>query len=161
MKDLTKMLTMQKNKGELSKEAIQAKKDVLQELMDLAHGMLSDKVKGGMDEVRKVTVAAPDKAGLKEGLQKASEIIDQTELSDDQDDNEEDNEAEESEAMMEPLEKAKEEIKAEEVQEKIHEEPKDMKEEPKAVKMDEEEEESPFMLKAKKMKQLMSMLSED
>lgn len=76
MKDLEKLLMKKADKQELSKPAIQAKMDVLKELFELSQKLLGEKVKGGMDEMKKVTVMAPDKEGLKEGLDKAKEIAD-------------------------------------------------------------------------------------
>jgi hypothetical protein len=74
MKNLEKMLTQKSSKGEMSPEAIQAKMDVLKELMESCKAKLGDNVKSGMDEMQKVTVAAPDKEALALGLDKAKEL---------------------------------------------------------------------------------------
>lgn len=68
------MLTQKKDKSEMSKEEIQAKMDVLQELMDMCKDKMGQSVKSGMDEMNKVTVAAPDKESLALGLDKAKQI---------------------------------------------------------------------------------------
>lgn len=54
-----------------------AKLKVLKHLKDMASQMMGDDLKGGMDGMKKVTVAAPDEAGLKEGLDKAKEVVGQ------------------------------------------------------------------------------------
>lgn len=82
MKDLEKILMKKKESGKLSDEEAQAKMDVLQELMEMAHQAMGSKVKNGMDEMKKVSVMAPDKEGLEEGLEKAQELVEKPELSD-------------------------------------------------------------------------------
>lgn len=106
MKDLEKMLMSKKDKGEMSKEDIQAKMDVLMELMQMAREAMGSKVKSGMDEMNKVSVMAPDKEGLEEGLDKAKELMQSPML-------------EESEEEMEenPEEKKMEEPSMEEMKE--------------------------------------------
>src|SRR5271168_2067344 len=54
-----------------------AKLKVLKHLKDMASGMMGDDVKGGMEGLKKVTVAAPDTQGLKHGLDKAKEVVGQ------------------------------------------------------------------------------------
>lgn len=61
-------------KKSMSKMDIEAKMDVLKELHDMCSEKLKEKVKGGMDEMKQVTVAAPDAEGLEEGLEMAAEI---------------------------------------------------------------------------------------
>lgn len=61
-------------KKDMSKMDVQAKMDVLKELYDMCSAKLGDKVKGGLDEMKQVTVAAPDAEGLEEGLEMASEL---------------------------------------------------------------------------------------
>lgn len=68
------MLMQKKDKSNMSKEEIQAKMDVLQELMDMCKDKMGQSVKSGMDEMNKVTVAAPDKESLAMGLDKAKDI---------------------------------------------------------------------------------------
>jgi len=48
------------------------KMSALSELRDMASSMMG----GDMDELKKVTVAAKDKKGLKKGLEKAKQILD-------------------------------------------------------------------------------------
>lgn len=74
MKDIKEMMTAMSNKDKetsLSKQEIQAKIDVLKELLDMASHKAGEDVIGGL---KKVTVAAPDKAGLEKGLDKAKEL---------------------------------------------------------------------------------------
>ncbi len=73
MKDLEKLMA-KKPEGKMDKHAMQAKMDVIQELLDMAHEAMAGKVKGGMDEMQKVSVMAPDKESLSEGLELAQEI---------------------------------------------------------------------------------------
>lgn len=80
MKNLEDMLTKKSDKSEMSKEEIQAKMEVLQELMDMCKDKMGETVKSGMDEIhspkemQKVTVAAPDSESLALGLDKAKDI---------------------------------------------------------------------------------------
>lgn len=74
MKNLEQMLMQKKDKSEMSKEEIQAKMEVLQELMDMCKDKMGSSVKSGMDEMQKVTVAAPDTESLAAGLEKAKEL---------------------------------------------------------------------------------------
>lgn len=61
-------------KKDMSKMDIQAKMDVLKELYDMCSDSLKNKVKGGMDEMKQVTVAAPDSESLEEGLEMAADL---------------------------------------------------------------------------------------
>jgi hypothetical protein len=73
---MEKMLMAKKGKqGEMSKEDVQAKMDVLHELLQMAHNAMGGKVKSGMDEMQKVSVMAPDQKGIKEGLAKAAGMM--------------------------------------------------------------------------------------
>jgi hypothetical protein len=64
---------MEKKKGKkLSENEIAAKSSVLKDLSDTASDMMKDKLSG----LKKVTVAAPDKDKLKEGLKLAEKITD-------------------------------------------------------------------------------------
>lgn len=74
MKNIEEMLMQKKDKSSMSKEEIQAKMEVLQELMDMCKDKMGQSVKSGMDEMNKVTVAAPDKESLAMGLDKAKMI---------------------------------------------------------------------------------------
>ena len=78
MKDLEKMLMSKKDKSKMSEQEVQAKMDVLMELMEMAKEALGSKVKSGMDEMQKVSVSAPDKEGLEEGLEKAQELVEKS-----------------------------------------------------------------------------------
>jgi hypothetical protein len=73
MKDMKKLLGDDSSPGDDMKN--NAKLKVLKHLKDMASKMMGDDVKGGMEGLKKVTVAAPDKAGLKLGLDKAKELI--------------------------------------------------------------------------------------
>lgn len=69
---LEEMLAMGKKKGgKMLPAEKEAKMSVLKEISDLASGAMADDVKG----LKKVTVAAPDQAGLEEGLEKAQEMV--------------------------------------------------------------------------------------
>ena len=70
MKDLKKLMGKDEEGDGMKKDA---KLSVLKELRKMASDMMGDDVKGGM--MKKVTVAAPDKEGLKAGLEKAEDII--------------------------------------------------------------------------------------
>lgn len=61
-------------KKEMSKMDIQAKMDVLKELHDMCKAKLGEKVKGGLDSMKSVTVSAPDEESLEEGLELAQEL---------------------------------------------------------------------------------------
>lgn len=90
MKDMMeKMMMSPEKKGQMDKNQIQAKMEVLKELLDLAHGEMGKKVKSGMDEMKKVSVIAPDDESLAEGLELAGDIVptlkEETDESDPQD----------------------------------------------------------------------------
>jgi len=79
MKDLEKML-MQKMGGkkedsEMSPEMCQAKEDVLQELIEAMQGLQEQRVGDGMKSMQEVSVMAPDKEGMKKGLEKAEDVL--------------------------------------------------------------------------------------
>lgn len=75
MKDLMKMLEKKKSgDGEMDETKMSAKMDVLKELRDLAASQAGDSVKKGMQEV---SIMAPDKEGLKEGLEMAEEVVEE------------------------------------------------------------------------------------
>lgn len=78
MKDLEKMLMKKKDSGKLSEEAIKAKMEVLMELLEMATSAEGSNVKAGMDEMQKVSVMAPDKEALLEGLDKAEDVIEES-----------------------------------------------------------------------------------
>lgn len=106
MKDLEKMLMKLKDKkeGDIDPREMQAKEDVLQELLNMAHEAMGSKLKNGMDEMQKVTVAAKDPEALQEGLAKAQEMVGEMpeshELTDDE--SEETKEEQQEEEQDEP-----------------------------------------------------------
>ncbi len=51
-----------------------AKMQVLKELRDMAIEMMGEKLPGRKEEMKQVTVAAPDREGLEEGLEMASSL---------------------------------------------------------------------------------------
>ena len=53
---------------------IEAKMEVLKELHDMCKAKLGEKVKGGLDSMKSVTVSAPDEESLHEGLEMAQEL---------------------------------------------------------------------------------------
>lgn len=62
---------MEKKKGKkLSENEVKAKSSVLKDLSDTASDMMKERLGG----LKKVTVAAPSKSGLKEGLDLASKL---------------------------------------------------------------------------------------
>lgn len=71
MIDMKQLMSMKKNKDKLDPMYKDAKMGSLQQLKDVAAGMMGDDVKG----MKKVTVAAPDKAHLEEGLDKAKQML--------------------------------------------------------------------------------------
>lgn len=75
-KDLLKML-MQDEESEsmMDDTGRSAKMDVLKELIGMASGSAGRSIADDLGEMQKVTVAAPDKEGLEEGLKKAEEIL--------------------------------------------------------------------------------------
>lgn len=70
MKMLSKLME-KKGKSTLDPEYKRSKMNVLKTLHGEMGSMLGDEVKG----LKKVTVASPDKAGLKLGLEKAGELV--------------------------------------------------------------------------------------
>jgi hypothetical protein len=93
MKSLMEMLKAEEGSGsEMTKDRIEAKMQVLKELLDMAEDREADQVVGGL---KKVTVAAPDDASLKQGLEKAEEIVDDMPKEDDMMEMDEDLEDEE------------------------------------------------------------------
>lgn len=104
MKDLEKLLMKKKDNGKLSEDEAQAKMDVLMELLEMAQGAMGSKVKNGMDGLKKVSVMAPDKEGLEEGLEKAQDLMEKPEI-EEMVDSEEKSESPEMEAKEEALSK--------------------------------------------------------
>lgn len=52
-----------------------AKMNMLKDLRKMAGNMMGEDLKGKMDGMKKVTVAAPDEESLKAGLDKAKEVV--------------------------------------------------------------------------------------
>lgn len=135
MKEMMEELSSSGKPKELSKEMIQSKVDVLKELLGLSEEAIRSKAKEGLDGARamKVSVLAKDKEGLKEGLEKAEEVL-EGEMPEMEEESEEQEESEESpikadSSMLEEVEEKEEEKKPE---------------------MDEEDEEESFFAKKRK-----------
>lgn len=73
LKDMEKLMA-KKGENKMSPEDLAAKMDVLKELLEMASAAMGSKVKDGMDEMRKVSVMAPDKESLAEGLDLAKDM---------------------------------------------------------------------------------------
>jgi hypothetical protein len=114
--ELQKMMHEKKRKGDtLSKPHAKAKGGVLQSLLDDMMGLDADKVKG----LKKVTVASDSPKGLEEGLDKAKDMLGESEMMADSEEGSE-QESEES-PEMEVAEHEGEEESLEEKDEKIAE----------------------------------------
>lgn len=119
--DLMKKL-QKVDKGEMSKEDISAKLDVLKELYEAAMGMMGDKVKGDMDSLKSVSVMSDDDESLREGLDLAEGLLD-SEMEDEEESEEHDlssllgEEEEESEDTEEGLDLLSEVSKEDEAEE--------------------------------------------
>lgn len=134
MKDLEQMLMKKKDSGKMSEDAVKAKQEVLEELMAMCEQALGHGVKSGMDEMKKVSVMAPDKKSLVEGLDKAKDLAQSPML-------------EKMEEMAhKDLDEDQEEEESQEHKEKLPEEEK-----PEMKVQEEDEDESPFNRKMKKM----------
>lgn len=126
LKDLEKMMMKKKDSGKMDDQAKQAKMEVLQELMQMCQEAMGNNVKSGMDEMKKVSVMAPDKESLLEGLEKAEEVVESP--------------------MMEKMEEM-----SEEKDEEKKEESEDLQEKPEMKMVEEDEDESPFNKKRNKL----------
>jgi pyruvate-formate lyase len=85
---------------------MQAKQDVLKEMMQMAMEAMRGKNKHGMDEMmnmKKVSVMAPDDESLEAGLDKAKEVLEAREDGEEEGSDEEDMEMEDEEGMMAEL----------------------------------------------------------
>lgn len=107
MKDkIMKMLMDKKKAGkELSENEKNAKLKIVGDLKKLAEDAMANDIKG----MKKVTVAAPTEEGLKEGLEKAEEIVSEQPEMEDSDDLED---AEEAEDELEDEDLSLEDIEA-------------------------------------------------
>ena len=84
------------------KKDVQAKVDVLKELLQIAKEEMRGRNKQGMEDMmgqkmQKVAVMAPDEEGLKEGLEKAEEIVESKMEGEDEEGYEEDDDMEDAE----------------------------------------------------------------
>lgn len=117
MKDkMMKMLMDKKRSGkELQPGEKEAKMKVIKDLRQMAEQIMKDDIKG----MKKVTVASPTQEGLKEGLEKAEDILE----SNSEEMSEESEESEESEDMSEEYaeESEDEEMSEEEINAKLAE----------------------------------------
>ena len=66
---------MKGDESKMSPEKAAIKEEVLQELIEMMQSLRSDRLKKGMDEMQKVSVMAPDKEHLAEGLDKAQDLL--------------------------------------------------------------------------------------
>lgn len=100
MKDMLEKMMMKsdeptKSKSGMSEMEKQAKMDVLMELLGLADSEMGNRVKSGMDEMQKVTVAAPDEKSLLAGLEKAEDVLEEKVMPETEDEESEDESEEE------------------------------------------------------------------
>lgn len=110
--DLLKKKAAEQSKEPVDPKKIEAKKNVVQEIMDMLSGDMANQMKG----LKKVTVASDSSEGLEKGLNKAHELLGaESEVSEDEmeDDSEEmmDDQASED-AKIAELEKQLAELKA-------------------------------------------------
>ena len=103
MDELKKMMAKKKHDGEMSAEEQQAKMDVIMELMEMAQGEMGSRVKSGMDDMKKVTVAAPDSESLEEGLEAAQDVVGELPESDESEEMETESEDSPASEVMEHL----------------------------------------------------------
>lgn len=109
MKDFKKMMGKEDDNGDMKKDA---KLSVLKHLREMASGMMGDDLKSGM---KKVTVASDSTEGLKEGLNKAEDVVeDMPEGMDDEMYSQEDMSLDEINAEMEHLMELKRKLMEEE-----------------------------------------------
>lgn len=71
LKELMKLAEKKKGKGEMDPTYKSAKMGVLGDIKKLAE----DSMKGDIEGLKKVTVASSDEEGLKEGLEKAKDMV--------------------------------------------------------------------------------------
>lgn len=76
IKKLMEMMEKGPKPKKLGESDLKAKMEVLKELHQMATQKAGESVKEGLS---KVTVAAPDKEGLKEGMEKAQELLESPE----------------------------------------------------------------------------------
>lgn len=74
MKGLMEALMDKKEEMPMDEKSMEAKKETLMELIEMMSKLAGEEVSEGM---QKVTVAAPDKESLMEGLDKAEEVVEE------------------------------------------------------------------------------------
>lgn len=72
---LKKLMKKKGREEEPDSSSMEAKIKVLEELRDMMAQMMGDKMRNGYDEMKKVSVMAPDEKGLKAGLGQAQELV--------------------------------------------------------------------------------------
>lgn len=77
MDELKKMMEKKKSGDSMSEQEQQAKMDVIMELLEMAQGEMGSRVKSGMDDMKKVSVIAPDSESLEEGLEAAQDVVEE------------------------------------------------------------------------------------
>jgi hypothetical protein len=123
-KDLEKLLMKKKDSGkDMSEDKVNAKLEVLKELIEAAQAEMGHRFKNGMDEMQKVSVMAPDKESLQEGLEKAQEVVESPMM-----------EKMEEMASQDDMDKDKEEGEPEEHKMEVMGEEKEEEEKPKEPK---------------------------
>lgn len=113
MKEMMEELNSSSKPKKMDEKSIQAKMDMLLELLGVSEEMLKGKSKMGLDEAKamKVSVMAKDKEGLKQGLEKAEDVLeDMTEMEESEEMMEEESYAD----KMNPLKDEEEETEEEE-----------------------------------------------
>lgn len=76
MEALKKLMQKKMEKeGGMEPKAKEAKMELLKELRDMASGMMKEDLDGHLSGLKKVTVASDSQEGLKEGLEKAEDIV--------------------------------------------------------------------------------------
>lgn len=91
MDELLKKLAT-KGQPKMSEQEVQAKMEVVKELLEMAQSAMADGVKGDMDSMmapKSVEVSAPDKESLSEGLDMAKDLIESKEADASKDDDSE------------------------------------------------------------------------
>jgi hypothetical protein len=131
-KGMREMMEEMNPSKKMGKEDMSAKMDVLKELLQMAESELKGRSKMGLDGAKamKVSVMAKDKESLKEGLEKAEDVL-------------------ESEMMPEEMSEESEDEMSDESEDEMEEMPKKMMADSSMV--DEEEEEPSFFKKKKKV----------
>lgn len=76
MKDmLDKMKVDKKGKHDMKKDEIDAKMNVLENLRNHMSDMMADKMRGGHEQLQKVSIVAKNPTDLQKGLDKAKEMV--------------------------------------------------------------------------------------